>query len=142
MIGFNFYLLIKKEISIFTSFSASFCISPPKYRHIVTEHLFHIQVYFLRDNTPTYSFLLNSYFIQQKKKKLKNTICFPFYPSPISSTSDACTNVVATAITPSMFTTTLLSWRTRTNTPSTPSKMPPVIRTRVPWERFSSVGSR
>ena len=47
----------------------------------------------------------------------------------ISSTSDACTNVVATAITPSMFTTTLLSWRTRTNTPSTPSKMPPVIRT-------------
>lgn len=60
----------------------------------------------------------------------------------ISSTSDACTNVVATAITPSMFTTTLLSWRTRTNTPSTPSKMPPVIRTRVPWERFSSVGSR
>ena len=47
-----------------------------------------------------------------------------------------------TAITPSMFTTTLLSWRTRTNTPSTPSKMPPVIRTRVPWERFSSVGSR
>lgn len=60
----------------------------------------------------------------------------------ISSTSDACTNVVATAITPSMFTTTLRSWRTRTNTPSTPSKMPPVIRTRVPWERFSSVGSR
>ena len=37
--------------------------------------------------------------LQQKKKKLKNTICFPFYPSPISSTSDACTNVVATAIT-------------------------------------------
>ena len=28
----------------------------------------------------------------------------------ISSTSDACTNVVATAITPSMFTTTLRSW--------------------------------
>ena len=27
----------------------------------------------------------------------------------------------------SMFTTTLLSWRTRTNTPSTPSKMPPVM---------------
>ena len=68
---------------------------------------------------------------------------FSFYPSPISSTSDACTNVVATAITPSMFTTTLRSWRTRTNTPSTPSKMPPVMRTRVPFlGEFSSVGSR
>jgi hypothetical protein len=51
MIGFNFYLLIKKEISVSTSFPASFCISPPKYRYIATAHLFHIQVYFFLEIT-------------------------------------------------------------------------------------------
>ena len=58
------------------------------------------------------------------------------------SISDGCTNAVATAMTPSIETTTRRSPLIRMKIPSTPEKTPPTIRTRSPSRRETIVGSK
>lgn len=58
----------------------------------------------------------------------------------MGSTKEGGIKVVATAMTPSILTTTRRSWRIRTNSPITPSKTPPVIRTFCPLTKCNSAG--
>lgn len=65
-------------------------------------------------------------------------------PQRIRTTWEAGTEVVATAATPSMVTTTRRSRASRslTNRPSTPAKGPPMMRTRSPFANSGSWGER
>gem|GEM_PF-4355157 len=71
-----------------------------------------------------------------------NIILLIFYFCNTGSINDGCTNAVATAMTPSIDTTTRRSPLIRMKIPSTPEKTPPTIRTRSPSRRETIVGSK
>ena len=68
-----------------------------------------------------------------------NIILLIFYFCNTGSINDGCTNAVATAMTPSIDTTTRRSPLIRMKIPSTPEKTPPTIRTRSPPRRETIV---